>query len=168
MTDLNDAIQSALAEAKAQDIEYLPLGIAQVMLNIAWAPPARLEVKASGKYAAALHPRAKRSEDTVFASGRAEALSPKRPPPWYIGFSKAFKKAVVGIDRKLQGRILEALADIESDPTTPRGDTVKPLNGDLKGCWRYRVGDYRLIYSPDRSTGDIALLAFAARGSAFD
>jgi hypothetical protein len=48
------------------------------------------------------------------------------------------------IDRKLQGRILEALVEITKNPTEVRGDTVKPLTGDLKGFWRYRVGDYRI------------------------
>ena len=93
---------------------------------------------------------------------------PKRPPPWYIGMSSNFSKAISKIDRKLQGRILEALTDITENPTTIRGDTVKPLSGELQGCWRYRLGDYRLIYSPDQSSGDITLLAFASRGSIYD
>jgi|ERR1700686_2019810 len=96
------------------------------------------------------------------------APPPKRPPPWYIGMSSNFSKAISKIDRKLQGRVLEALAHITESPTTIRGDTVKPLTGELQGCWRYRLGDYRLIYSPDQSSGDITLLAFASRGSIYD
>jgi mRNA-degrading endonuclease RelE of RelBE toxin-antitoxin system len=92
---------------------------------------------------------------------------PKRPPPWYIGMSSNFSKDISKIDRKLQGRILEALNELTQNPISLRGDTVKPLTGELQGCWRYRLGDYRLIYSPDRSTGDITLLAFASRGSAY-
>jgi mRNA-degrading endonuclease RelE of RelBE toxin-antitoxin system len=88
----------------------------------------------------------------------------KRPPPWYIGMSSGFRKAISDIDRKLQGRILEALTEISENPTTIRGDTIKPLASNLKGCWRYRIGDYRLVYSPDLSSGDITLLAFASRG----
>jgi addiction module RelE/StbE family toxin len=79
------------------------------------------------------------------------------------GFSKDINK----IDRKLQGRILEALNEITQNPVSLRGDTVKPLSGELEGCWRYRIGDYRLIYSPDKSTGDITLLAFESRGSVY-
>jgi len=92
---------------------------------------------------------------------------PKRPPPWYIGMSSNFTNAISKIDRKLQGRILGALTDITENPTTIRGDTVKPLTGELQGCWRYRLGDYRLVYSPDQSSGDITLLAFASRGSIY-
>jgi mRNA interferase RelE/StbE len=91
----------------------------------------------------------------------------KRPPPWYMGMSSSFSKDIRKIDRKLQGRILEALNEITQNPVSVRGDTIKPLLGELEGCWRYRIGDYRLIYSPDRSTGDITLLAFESRGSAY-
>jgi len=99
--------------------------------------------------------------------GRKPAPPPKRPPPWYIGMSSAFSKDISKIDRKLQGRILEAITEITQEPMILRGDTVKPLTGELQGCWRYRLGDYRLIYSPDKATGDITLVAFASRGSVY-
>lgn len=53
-------------------------------------------------------------------------------PDWYLGMSNEFTKAIRGIDRKLQGRILEAISYISSKPTSPRGNTVKPLTGDLR------------------------------------
>jgi mRNA-degrading endonuclease RelE of RelBE toxin-antitoxin system len=103
------------------------------------------------------------------ASLRKKAIAPpKRPPPWYLGWSSSFRKAVDKIDRTIQGRILEALSDIAENPVMIRGDTIKPLTGELKGCWRYRIGAFRLIYTPDQSTGNITLLAFEARGSAYD
>jgi len=80
----------------------------------------------------------------------------------------SFKKAIRSIDRKIQGRILEALSYIADSPITTIGDTIKPLTGDLKGCWRYRIGDFRLVYRPDPSTGDITLLSFDSRGSSYD
>lgn len=98
----------------------------------------------------------------------ARRMPVKRPPPWYVGMTSGFKKDVEKIDMKIRGRILEAIARITENPVLPHGDTVKPLAGDYAGCWRYRVGDYRLIYYPDKATGDVALLAFASRGSAYD
>ena len=92
----------------------------------------------------------------------------KRPPPWYIGMSSSFSKDITHIDRKLQGRILEALVDLAAAPITVRGDTVKPLSRELAGKWRYRIGDYRVIYLPDQSTGDVTLLAFDSRGSIYE
>ena len=93
---------------------------------------------------------------------------PKRPPPWFFGMSKEFQKDINHIDRKLQGKILEALTDIVTHPVELRGDTVKPLNAALRGCWRYRIGDFRLVYWPDEDTGNITLLTFAARRAIYD
>ena len=155
MNDDIKVIQDALSEARVSKLNYLPiewvveLGLA--CQNFVWEEfePA---------------PR------SLFRPGGREwpvPPAPKRPPPWYVGLSKSFRKDITGIDRKLQGRILEALSDIASNPTTPRGDTIKPLQTDLNGCWRYRIGDYRLVYFPDASSGDITLLTFAARGAVY-
>ncbi len=92
----------------------------------------------------------------------------RKPLSWYIGMTTEFIKSIKDIDRKLQGRILQAIAEIIKNPLQPKGDTIKPLIGKLQGCWRMRIGDYRLIYRPDESTGFITLLAFSARGSIYD
>lgn len=92
---------------------------------------------------------------------------PKRPPPWHIGMTPKFTKAVSKVDRKLQGRILEALTTITEAPTTTHGDTIKPLSGGFQGCWRYRIGDFRLIYSPNQTSGNIMILDFANRGAVY-
>lgn len=87
---------------------------------------------------------------------------------WHFGFANSFRKAVDSIDRKLQGRILQALNDIAISPVTNRGDTIKPLSGDMNGFWRYRIGDFRLVYYPDEVTHTVTLCDFASRGSAYD
>jgi mRNA-degrading endonuclease RelE of RelBE toxin-antitoxin system len=87
---------------------------------------------------------------------------------WHFGFGNSFRKAVDSIDRKLQGRILQALADIAESPVTNRGDTIKPLSGHMNGFWRYRIGDFRLVYYPDEATHTVTLCDFASRGSAYD
>jgi len=63
--------------------------------------------------------------------------------------------------------MLEAIADIVGSPLTKRGDTVKPLTGVLKGKWRYRIGDFRIIYYPDEQAKKVSLLAFLPRGNAY-
>jgi mRNA-degrading endonuclease RelE of RelBE toxin-antitoxin system len=75
---------------------------------------------------------------------------------------------VDALDRKLQGRILEAMADLAVAPVTNRGDTVKPLDGEMAGFWRYRIGDFRLVYFPDETTHTITLFDFASRGNVYD
>ena len=71
------------------------------------------------------------------------------------------------LDKKLQGRILEAITKITLSPKTVMGDTIKPLTSDLEGYWRYRIGDYRLIYKPIEKWNEILLISFKARGSAY-
>ncbi len=88
-------------------------------------------------------------------------------PNWYIGMSNEFIKTIQGIDRKLQGRILEAISHISSEPTTPKGDTVKPLTSDLKGLWRYRIGDFRLVYYPDSDGRRVVLVRFSSRSGVY-
>ncbi|MDY0282746.1 MAG: type II toxin-antitoxin system RelE/ParE family toxin [Salinivirgaceae bacterium] len=89
-------------------------------------------------------------------------------PNWYIGITSDFTKSIGKIDKKIQGRILEAIAKITADPITPNGNTIKPLSGEKSGMWRYRIGDFRIIYHPDKTSKHILLLAFSPRGSAYD
>ncbi len=89
-------------------------------------------------------------------------------PDWYIGITRDFIKSISKIDKKIQGRILEAIAKITADPITPNGNTIKPLSGEKSGMWRYRIGDFRIIYHPDKTSKHILLLTFSPRGSAYD
>ena len=70
-----------------------------------------------------------------------------------------------GFDTLVLG--LVAIGEIQSAPRTPRGDTVKPLTGELRGLWRYRIGDYRLVYRPSWNGRTVMLIAFAGRGSVY-
>lgn len=92
------------------------------------------------------------------------------PPPWAIGFSKQFHKDTKALDGKLLGRVLKALEELSlsSRPLRPHGDTFKPLEGELKGCWRYRIGDHRLVVQPRVEDARIDALTLAARGSVYD
>lgn len=60
-----------------------------------------------------------------------------------IEFTDSSKKQLKKVDNSNRNRILKYLFEIESlkDPRT-RG---KALEQNLKGLWRYRVGDYRIV-----------------------
>lgn len=92
------------------------------------------------------------------------------PPPWRIGFGKQFRKDTDGLDRKMMGRILEVLEELCELPLplVPRGDTFKPLRGELKGAWRYRIGDSRLVVMPHEANAQIDAVAFGSRGGIYD
>lgn len=87
---------------------------------------------------------------------------------WAIDMSDTFRKAVRAVDARLRGRILTAIVELSDDPLTIRGDTLKPLMGTQKGCWRYRLGDYRLVYMARIEKHSILLIDFAARGAVYD
>ena len=90
-----------------------------------------------------------------------------KPPDWYVGFSNEFVKSIAKIDKKKQGRILEAIGKITLSPIEIKGDTIKPLSGDLNGLWRCRIGDDRLVYFPETEERKIVLITFSSRGAAY-
>ncbi|WP_242085878.1 type II toxin-antitoxin system RelE/ParE family toxin [Microbacterium lacticum] len=66
-------------------------------------------------------------------------------------FAKALKK----LDRPMSRRVLVALYElIELDDPTAR---LKPLQHELAGLWRLRVGDYRVILDVRRD--DVVIVA---------
>lgn len=89
------------------------------------------------------------------------------PDLWQLGMTKNFQRDVSQIDRKLQGQILEALTTLTKNPLQVIGNTMKPLTGKFKGFWRYRIGDYRMIYMPNEKSRSIDLIGFKNRGAAY-
>ena len=86
---------------------------------------------------------------------------------WGFKITDQFMRSTKKLDKTLEGRILEAIMKLRSSPTTSSGDTIKPLTGDLEGFWRYRIGDYRLIYKPVEKFREILLISFSSRGSVY-
>lgn len=87
--------------------------------------------------------------------------------PWAFVMTKAFKKSIAKIDAKAKGQLLTALAEVCDDPLTVKGNTIKPLMRDLKDCWRYRLGNYRLIYLPEKKERTVVFLRFSPRGEVY-
>lgn len=66
-----------------------------------------------------------------------------------IEFRKRAKKDLAKLDKQVQGRIIKWLSKIKEigDPYY----NAKPLTGSFKGFWRYRIGDYRVMYYVDKN-----------------
>ena len=86
---------------------------------------------------------------------------------WKSIFTHVFKKGIKGIDKKLQARVLGAILEILENPIAVRGDTIKPLTAELKGMWRYRIGDYRLVYLPETDNRQILFVEFSSRSNIY-
>lgn len=64
---------------------------------------------------------------------------------WNVELTAKSARQIKKLDKATQRRIIAFLRELEGldDPHT-RG---KGLTGNLRGLWRYRVGDYRLVCS---------------------
>ena len=82
-------------------------------------------------------------------------------------FADEFWKSVGKTDNRIRGQILNAIGELCEHPDELRGDTIKPLTANLKGMWRFRIGNHRIIYRPVVETGSVEILAFSPRSSAY-
>ena len=65
-------------------------------------------------------------------------------------------------------QVLQAIEEIRQHPTSPRGNTIKRLTRDLEGMWRYRIGDFRLVYEPDDDRRVVCLLSISHRKDVYE
>jgi mRNA interferase RelE/StbE len=86
---------------------------------------------------------------------------------WRAVFTKNFHKGANKINTGLQDRYLSALETILIDPTTAVGSSKKPLTKNKSGLWRYRLGDVRIVYQPNRKTMEIVFLDIAHRSKVY-
>ena len=63
---------------------------------------------------------------------------------WNVEFNETAKRQLAKLDKQWQAAILDHLEDRVAALDNPR-HCGKPLVGDKKGLWRYRVGDYRIL-----------------------
>ena len=63
---------------------------------------------------------------------------------WTIEIKRTAEKQIQKLDRKAQQLIIRFLRERVAPADDPR-QWGKPLHGEKRGLWRYRVGDYRLI-----------------------
>jgi mRNA interferase RelE/StbE len=63
---------------------------------------------------------------------------------WKVLTSKNFDKQIKTLERETQQRILAFLKKRVIIAENSR-ILAKPLSGSLRGYWRFRVGDYRII-----------------------
>lgn len=86
---------------------------------------------------------------------------------WQITQKPAYLSDFVELNKNLQQAVVKALQELEQDPITPRGNTIKPLKG-FTNVYRYRLGDFRMIYAAAPQARMINLLAIGPRGSVYE
>ncbi|MBM3610659.1 MAG: type II toxin-antitoxin system RelE/ParE family toxin [Alphaproteobacteria bacterium] len=81
---------------------------------------------------------------------------------WSLNFIESAQKSFLKLDRLIQKRIVDLFETkiLKSNDPCILG---KPLNGPMKGLWRYRVGDYRIICKIDKSQTTILVVDLGHR-----
>jgi len=74
---------------------------------------------------------------------------------------KVFARADAPLTRKLAG----CFELLEADPS--RHPNIKPLTGPLRGLFRFRAGEYRIVYQVDAGTNTVYVVRIAHRKDAY-
>ena len=71
-----------------------------------------------------------------------------------------------GVDRPLAKKLARCLVQLEREPH--RHNNIKRLAGELAGNYRYRVGDWRVIYQIDEHGRRVLVLSIAHRREVYE
>ncbi|MDX1613241.1 MAG: 3'-5' exonuclease, partial [Candidatus Promineifilaceae bacterium] len=86
---------------------------------------------------------------------------------WNIHHKPSFTGDFIDLNKDLQKAVVRGLEELEQDPVTPRGNTIKKLQG-FENVYRYRLGDFRLIYAASLEARALQLLAVGPRSSIYE
>lgn len=82
-----------------------------------------------------------------------------------VDLSKSAQKFYQKAERPLARKLARCFEQLENDPR--HHSNIKPLTGKLAGQYRYRVGDYRVIYRIDDEQSLVAVFKIAHRSDAY-
>ena len=86
---------------------------------------------------------------------------------WQIEIKPSAEKQYLKLDRKTRQRIKGALQDLEREEQPLLHSRVRRLTGKLKGDYRMRVGDWRVLFVPERERKVLHVYAILPRGDAY-
>ena len=86
---------------------------------------------------------------------------------WSIRVSSIAEKYFKKLDKKLQRKIQEKLRALSRQQNPLENVQVRALTGELKGFYRLRIGDYRIIFALLEEEKVIAVVNILPRGDAY-
>src|SRR3990167_1072393 len=89
------------------------------------------------------------------------------PPQWKIKFLETAEKQLAKLDKETSRILNRYIAERLVTPEDPRR-FGKPLSGNLKEFWCYRVGDYRLICELHDHVLTISVIKIGHRKEVYD
>ena len=88
-------------------------------------------------------------------------------PNWKIEVKPTAEKYYLKLDKATRRRIKLALEKLEQRENPLLGRNVRPLTGRLRGDYRLRVGDWRVLFTPIKEEKLIYVYAILPRGEAY-
>jgi mRNA interferase RelE/StbE len=76
------------------------------------------------------------------------------------------QKNYASADQALAKKIARCFEQLEQSPRYH--PNIKPLKGDFAGYYRYRIGDYRVIYQVDDETNQVLVSTIVHRREAYE
>ena len=86
---------------------------------------------------------------------------------WLVEFSKPALKSLERLEKKISARILDRFEKLAECENPLQQKDIRSLEGKLKGYYRYRVGEYRIIFELDTHQRRIGILAVVPRGKGY-
>jgi mRNA interferase RelE/StbE len=86
---------------------------------------------------------------------------------WRIEVKPTAEKQYLKLNKKVRQRIQSALLELEQAENPLLHKDVRNLTGKLRGDYRLRVGDWRVLFTPDRAEKVIYVYAVLPRGDAY-
>jgi len=86
---------------------------------------------------------------------------------WKFEVKPAAEKQYLKLDKKTRQRIKKILLELEQAEKPLQHRDVRPLTGKLEGDHRLRIGNWRVLFTPDRGEKIIYVYAILPRGNAY-
>lgn len=86
---------------------------------------------------------------------------------WKIEVKPTAEKTYLKLDKKLRQRIKSSLLELEMTLNPLLHNSVRPLTGELRGDYRMRVGDWRILFTPEKTKKILYVYSILPRGKAY-
>lgn len=86
---------------------------------------------------------------------------------WKIEIKSTAEKYYSKLNKTTRKRVKAALQQLAESKNPLLNPSVKPLTGPLRGDYRLRVGDWRILFTPDKEQRIIYVYAIVPRGEAY-
>jgi len=83
-----------------------------------------------------------------------------------VSLTDEAQRVYASVDRPIAKKLARCFVQLGTEPR--RHNNVKQLTGRLQGFFRYRVGDYRVIYAIDDAKRAVTVITIAHRRESYD